>query len=94
MSNGPEPRGPRDPDSRKTHWLETKRTGNRIFWGLVALCAALGPADFVYDRHTVFGFEGIPLAYAVFGFVCFFGIVLSGYPLRRLVGRDEDYYDR
>lgn len=94
MSHGPEPQGPRDPDRRKTHWLETKRTGNRIFWGLILVCAALGLADLFYRRHTVFDFESFPAAYGIFGFVSFFGIVLSGWWLRRLVGRDEDYYDR
>ena len=76
------------------HWLDSKRTGKRVFWGLAALCAGLGLADFIYRRHVIFDFEEFPLAYAIFGFVCFFGIVLSGYPLRKLVMRDEDYYDR
>ncbi len=76
------------------HWLYRRRTVTGIFRGLILLCAALGLADLFYHRHTVFGFEEIPFAYAIFGFVCFFGIVLSGYPLRKLVMRDEDYYDR
>ena len=94
MTDGPETQGAQGRDSRKPHWLETRRTTSRIFWGLVALCAALGLADLFYHRHTVFDFEAFPLAYALFGFVCFFAIVLSGYPLRWLIGRDEDYYDR
>jgi hypothetical protein len=93
MDSDPEIRSEGGREDRP-HWLERKETGRRLFWGLVALCAALGLADFVYPRHGIFGFEEIPLAYAIFGFVCFFGIVLSGYPLRWLVGRDEDYYDR
>ena len=83
-----------DDGGRRPHWTDRKETGGRLFWGLAALCAALGLADFFYPRHSIFGFEEIPLAYAVFGFVCFFGIVMSGYLLRWLVGRDEYYYDR
>ncbi len=76
------------------HWLYRRRTVKGIFWGLILVCAALGLADLFYHRHTVFDFEGFPVAYGIFGFVCFTGIVLSGWWLRRLVERDEDYYDR
>ena len=93
MDNGLETKDPGGPKG-EPHWLDDKRTGNRVFWGLIALCAGLGLADFLYRRHVIFDFEEFPLAYAIFGFVCFFGIVLSGYPLRKLVMRDEDYYDR
>ena len=44
-------------------------------------------------RH-VFDFESFPAAYGIFGFVSFTGIVLSGWWLRKLIMRDEDYYDR
>lgn len=91
MSHESEPQEAQDP---KTHWLETKRTGNRIFWGLVALCAALGLADFVYHRHTVFDFEAFPAVYGIFGFVACVFIVFAGIGLRKLIMRDEDYYDR
>ena len=93
MDNGLETEDTGGPKG-EPHWLDGKRTGKRVFWGLSALCAGLGLADFLYRRHVIFDFEAFPLAYAIFGFVCFFGIVLSGYPLRKLVMRDEDYYDR
>ncbi len=93
MDNGLETKDTGGPKG-EPHWLDGKHTGKRVFWGLIALCAGLGLADFLYRRHVIFDFEAFPLAYAIFGFVCFFGIVLSGYPLRKLVMRDEDYYDR
>ncbi len=93
MDNGLETKDTGGPKG-EPHWLDGKRTGKRVFWGLIALCAGLGLADFLYRRHVIFDFEEFPLAYAIFGFVCFLGIVLSGYPLRKLVMRDEDYYDR
>ena len=61
---------------------------------LTAACVVLLFADLFYDKHPHFAFEGWFGFYAFFGFVAFFLIVLSGKPLRRLLMRDEDYYDR
>ena len=64
------------------------------FPGLVTFCAALLLADLFYDKHPHFGFDGWFGFYAFFGFVAFFVIVMTGKPLRKLLMRDEDYYDR
>jgi hypothetical protein len=76
------------------HWLYRRRTLDRLFWGLVGLCVLLGAGDLVYHRHVVFDFESIPVAYGIYGFVSFVFIVFAGKGLRRLIMRDEDYYDR
>ncbi|MFQ5773517.1 MAG: hypothetical protein ACE5GS_03270 [Kiloniellaceae bacterium] len=76
------------------HWLYRPRTLSRLFRGLVLVCAALGLADLVYARHGVFSFEELPAGYGVYGFVCFVGIIFAGRGLRKLIMRDEDYYDR
>jgi hypothetical protein len=94
MTDGPEIQGGQSPQSRTPHWLETKRTVNRIFWGLVSICAGLALADLVYHRHTVFAFEAVPGFYGVFGFVVCVGLVLGAKELRKILKRDEDYYDR
>lgn len=75
-------------------WLYRPRTLKGLFWALVLACALLGLADFAYHRHAVFGFEEFPVAYGIFGFVSFVGIIFAGRALRRLIMRDEDYYDR
>lgn len=80
--------------SDRRHWLFRHSTIQAAFWGLVALCVVLGLADFLYDRHGEFAFEEIPLAYAVYGFVSFVFIVFAGIGLRKLIMRDEDYYER
>ena len=66
----------------------------RWLWTFAALCLVLALADFAYHRHTHYSWEEWPGFYALFGFVAFALIVLSGRPLRRLLARDEDYYDR
>lgn len=51
-------------------------------------------ADLVYHRHVVFDFESFPAVYGIYGFVSFVFIVFAGKGLRKLIMRDEDYYDR
>ena len=74
-------------------WLYRRATINGVFWALLVACALLGLADFVYHRHTVFAFEAFPAIYGLFGFVAFVFIVFAGIGLRKLIMRDEDYYD-
>ena len=74
-------------------WLYRRGTINALFWGLAGLCAVLGLADLFYHRHAVFSFEEIPAIYGIFGFVAFVFIVFAGIGLRKLIMRDEDYYD-
>ncbi len=80
---------------REAHkpWLYRRGTINGVFWGLLGLCLVLGLADLFYHRHTVFGFEAFPAIYGIFGFVSFVFIVFAGIGLRKLIMRDEDYYD-
>ena len=93
MTDTPNGQPPPSPTEGKKYWLEQRPNVEKIFWGLVLVCAALGLADFFYDKHPQFAMEEIPAIYGLFGFVCFFGIVLAGKKFAKLVRRDEDYYD-
>ena len=73
-------------------WVE--RNVQLIFRALVGLCLALLVAELFYEHHAYFEVDGLPSFYAVFGFVAFFFIVYAGKGLRRLIMRNEDYYDR
>jgi len=85
---------PAPPPERNGHWIFRRRTVDGAFWGLVLLCGLLGLVEVVYHRHSIFAFEAFPVAYGLFGFVCFAGIVFAGKALRTVIMRDEDYYDR
>ena len=43
-------------------------------------------------RHTYFNIDGITAFHAWWGFGAFALVVLAGWPLGRLMRRDEDYY--
>lgn len=80
-----------DHDDRR--WLDEPRNVTRLVWGLVVVCGALLLADLFYHKHVHFPWEEWFGIYAVFGFAAFFFIVLAGKHLRKLLMRDEDYYD-
>lgn len=75
-------------------WIERKSTVTWIYRGLWCVCAVLGLADLFYHKHTVFRIEGFPAFYGIFGFVVCVGLVLGARELRKILKRDEDYYDR
>jgi hypothetical protein len=73
-------------------WVE--RHGRLIFRALIGICVALLAAELFYEHHAHFEVDGLPGFYAVFGFLAFVFIVYADKGLRRLIMRDEDYYDR
>ena len=77
----------------RSYWLDDPRNVNKVYWGLIAICAVLFVADGFYHKHTEFAFEEIWGFFAVFGFVAFVFIALAGKQLRKLLRRDEDFYD-
>lgn len=82
------------PKSEKRHWLDKSRNISKIFWGLVIFCLSLVVVDIFYERHGYFDIEHFPGIYGLYGLLCALGIIFLGIGLRRLVMRDEDYYDR
>ncbi|RMD63046.1 MAG: hypothetical protein D6826_05950 [Alphaproteobacteria bacterium] len=85
-----------DPPSARSAppWLYRPATLRALFRGLVGICVVLAVADFIVERHGIFAIENVPVSYGLYGFVSFVGIVFAGKALRRVIMRDEDYYDR
>ena len=65
----------------------------RFIRGFFVVAALLFLADFVVHRHTYHEAEKIPGFYAIYGFVGCVILVLVAKEMRRVVMRDEDYYD-
>lgn len=74
-------------------WFDEPANVNKIVWALGILCAGSVIADFFYHKHTHYGFQGIYGFDAVYGFVSCVLLVLAAKQLRKLLMRDEDYYD-
>lgn len=73
--------------------LDHPRNVDRIVYGLYALCGLAFLADFFYPKHPHFLFEHWFGFYAGFGFIASVTLVLTAKQLRRLLRRDEDYYE-
>ena len=81
------------PADEPPRWLDDRRNVDRIFYGLVAVCVAVVVADLAYPKHVHFEFEQRVGFHAAFGFLAYVGLVLTATQLRKLLKRDEDYYD-
>lgn len=62
----------------------------RVFY---VLCAILVVVDFVVHRHVYHDWEKIPAFYAIYGFVGCVILVVIAKEMRKVIMRDEDYYD-
>lgn len=81
------------PQPGKKYWLDDKRNVDKIVLLLVIACGGLLLADFFLDKHPHFAIEGWFGFYAWYGFISYCFIVLSAKQWRRVVKRDESYYD-
>lgn len=91
--------------SEKKHLFDNPRNLRRFLRGLYTVCAAFALLDVIsFLLHKFTGFpslrheEGpldwLPGYYAVYGFVACAFLVLFAKELRKVLMRDEDYYDR
>lgn len=75
-------------------WLDEPRNIRRIAVGLYVVCGLLLLADLFFTKSTHFFFERAFGFYAIFGFVVSFSLVLTAKEMRKVLRRDEDYYER
>ncbi|MGB0833019.1 MAG: hypothetical protein ACPGR2_00705 [Psychrobium sp.] len=63
----------------------------RVFY---VLCAVLVLVDFVVHRHIYHDWENFPAFYAIYGFVGCVVLVLIAKAMRKVLMKEEDYYDK
>lgn len=80
-----------DPEPR--HWLERPGSVNKVIYALAVICIVVVVADFFYEKTTHHSWETTPGFYALFGFFSCVFLVIVAKGLRRILKRDEDYYD-
>ena len=73
--------------------MDSRQFGTRAFWVIVALCAATVAVDPLLVKHGHYAVENWIGAHGLYGFVSCFFLVLAAKQLRRLVKRDEDFYE-
>ena len=78
----------------KTYWLDDKKNVDKIWYGLIGICALTVICDLFYHKHVEYAVEDfIPGMYGWYGLGGCIFLVLSAKILRKIVGRGEDYYD-
>jgi hypothetical protein len=79
--------------SGKKHWLDQPANVNKLILALVVICALLALADLFYHKHVHFAFETGFGFHAWFGFGMCVALVLIAKELRKILKRQENYYD-
>jgi hypothetical protein len=80
-------------ENEKKYWLDDSRNVDKVFWALCILCALLALLDFFYHRHVEFSWEAWAGFYGFYGFVACVGLVLTAKQIRKIVKREDSYYD-
>ena len=78
----------------KQHIFDNPKNVKRLLHVLYAACAALFAADFILHRHSIHPWESAWGFYAIYGFIGCVVLVLVATQMRKLVMRDEDYYEK
>ncbi len=86
------------PDEKKKHIFDDPRNVRLVLRILYAICAAVFLLDIVNLvielRHAHHPWEKLPGFHAIYGFVACVLLVLIAKQLRKVLMRDEDFYDR
>ena len=80
-------------------WLDKPKAVRRFFFAVYLICGALLVAEFflfgVENAHPQPLEESVRfLVYPMYGFISFWFLVLVAKPMRKLLIRSEDYYER
>ena len=77
----------------KGYLFDNPRNVRRVVRSLAYACILLFAADFLVHRHLSHPLEELFGFYAIYGFVSCVLLVLLAAEMRKLVMRDEDFYE-
>ena len=78
---------------KKPGYFDKTENVQRVLRVFYILCFFLLLADVFIHRHVIHSWENLFGFYSVFGFVACVVLVLVAKQMRKLVMRNEDYYD-
>ena len=83
---------PKDPIG----WMDRPSVVKRLFTIFYVVCGVLVVAELILGKATEHAHpaEWPPFFYAAYGFLSFWFLVLLAKPMRKLLIRSEDYYER
>jgi hypothetical protein len=85
--------GEKTPADDRQHIWDNPRNVDRFVNGFYVCCVILVLLDFIIDRHASHPWEELPAFHALYGFGACWILVVIAKQMRRVLMRDEDYYD-
>ncbi|MDA0702196.1 MAG: hypothetical protein O3A96_02985 [Proteobacteria bacterium] len=82
------------PKDEKPGWFDDWGNVKKLLRIFYVVCGLLFLVDFLYHRHALTEWEGFYGFYPVYGFVACVVLVLVAKQMRKVLMRDEDYYER
>lgn len=79
--------------SDEKSFFERPKTIRAFIVALVVMAVVLVAADFLYEKHALYAAESIAGFYALAGFGSYAVLIVVAKALRKLIKRDEAYYD-
>ena len=79
--------------SERTHCFDNPQNLKRLLRVLYVICAGLFLIDLLVQRYVTYDWESFPGFHAFYGFIACVLLVLVAKQLRRIVMRDESYYE-
>ena len=80
--------------SKSQDFFDRPETLRLILNSLYVICALLVGLDFVIHRHTEHPWEGLYGFYPIYGFIGCVILVLVAKWMRKILMREEDYYQQ
>lgn len=77
----------------KNHMFDDPKNVKLVMYILYAACAVSFLLDFVIHRHVDHPLEAVIGFYCIYGFAACVALVLAATEMRKVIMRDEDYYD-
>ncbi|WP_394132367.1 hypothetical protein [Shewanella maritima] len=82
-----------DPQT-KPDFFDKPENIQKILKVFYVICVLLVLADFIVHRHIYHNWENVPGFYAIYGFVGCVILVLIAKGMRKVLMKEEDYYDK
>lgn len=80
-------------NDEKQYFFDKPENIKKVLRVFFVLCAGLLSIDLFYHRHVLHSWEHLWGFYGIFGFVGCVILVLVAKEMRKILMRDEDYYD-
>ncbi len=80
-------------DEEKKYFFDKPENVKKMLRVFYVICAGLLGIEFFFHRHVMHSWENLWGFFGIFGFVACVILVLVAREMRKLLMRDEEYYD-